>query len=640
MKKILLIFFIHISALAQDDFPFVTVSDLQQKVYPKDSSANAVILSDYGEARIQKDDSRGYVVVYYRKKRIKILNKEGYQYASIQIPRYHLNFNETESITEIVGTTYTLENGEIMASELKKDGIFEEKTVNNYYTQKIQMPNIKEGCIIEYSYQITSDFIFQIRDWDFQRDIPTQRSHYKFYLIPGFQYRTIIHGYNTLAMNKEQNVGDGVMYEYMMNEMPALREELYITSLEDYRSKITHELVAVRLPSIQRNFAKQWQDVDITLLSEPRFGGAIRNAKFIKEEVNKIKAEFGNDTLKLINNALKLVQTNIEWNGQYGIYANPSTKEAYQLKKGNIASMNLLLVAILKDLDLESNAIILSTRNNGKVPKDFPQEGYFNYVVAQTTYQGKNLFLDASDKLLKVGMLPFQCLNGEARLINVKAGKWLSFNSKYNFLSFVNLKASIDENNMTGVYAVELNGYEAIGQRRRILKEGIEKYKEKLNAEQVNMKCSNIIIENADNPEELLKIKYDFTLESEHSSPQLIYTPTVLLPIFKENPFKQPERNFPVDFGATQDYFYQSTLKIPANFTVEHFPSPISLILENNGGKFSFYCQFNTETSEIVVSSRIVVARSTFSAKEYQGIRNFFSRIIEKQSDMIVLKRK
>ena len=58
--------------------------------------------------------------------RIKILNKDGLDYATKKVRSYDYGKNH-EKINGIKGYTYNIENGKLKTEKLKKDGIFEEK---------------------------------------------------------------------------------------------------------------------------------------------------------------------------------------------------------------------------------------------------------------------------------------------------------------------------------------------------------------------------------------------------------------------------------------------------------------------------------------------------------------------------------
>jgi hypothetical protein len=107
-------------------FGDVSIDDLKMNRYDKDSSASAVVLADYGESILQYDQNKGFVLHFERITRIKILTKDGLDQGNFSIPLYHDSGND-EKISGLKAVTYNLENGKIVESKLKNDGIFKEK---------------------------------------------------------------------------------------------------------------------------------------------------------------------------------------------------------------------------------------------------------------------------------------------------------------------------------------------------------------------------------------------------------------------------------------------------------------------------------------------------------------------------------
>ena len=75
----------------------------------------------------------------------------------------------------------------------------------------------------------------------------------------------------------------------------------------------------------------------------------------------------------------------MHWNGMYGYTSDEGVKKAYDLKTGNIADINLILVGMLRAANLKANPVLISTRSNG-VPL-FPTMEGFNYVAVRKNWR-------------------------------------------------------------------------------------------------------------------------------------------------------------------------------------------------------------------------------------------------------------
>src|SRR5690606_12665800 len=91
------------------------------------------------------------------------------------------------------------------------------------------------------------------------------------------------------------------------------------------------------------------------------------------------------------------VKNRMTWNERYGYDTRDGVEKAYANRTGNVAEINLMLVAMLRMAGLEANPVLLSTRKNGKAP--FPSRMRLNYVIASVMVDNKLQLLDATYKL-------------------------------------------------------------------------------------------------------------------------------------------------------------------------------------------------------------------------------------------------
>lgn len=164
-------------------FGDVPIEDLKMTRYSKDSSAAAVVLADYGEAYINIMSS-SVKMTTTRHVRIKILTKEGMKWGDVAI-LLRKSGSTGELVTSLKATTYNLVDGKIVESKMNKDAVFKDKFNRNFIQQKFTMPDVKEGSVIEYAYNVSSDFWTYFPSWEFQRAIPTIWSEY-WAMIPDF----------------------------------------------------------------------------------------------------------------------------------------------------------------------------------------------------------------------------------------------------------------------------------------------------------------------------------------------------------------------------------------------------------------------------------------------------------------------
>ena len=610
----------------------VTQEEIDMKTYAADTSAEAVVLADVGYSRLVFN-SQSYKIIYRRYKKIKIFKKSAYNYATITVS-FYTSDNNVEVVENIKGITH---NG-LYTKELQPEAIFEERKSEKVYTKKFTLPDVREGSIIEYSYDIESDFVMQLRDWSFQSELPTIKSDYWFSLIPNLNYR-ILFNRVILAVNTEEKIFSGVLYHWGVENTPALREEPFITNLEDYRSKVWFELVAVNTPkTVPQNFSTTWEAIDRTLITDKEFGGASNKSRFLKTVIDDIKTKIPEtDTLQRIKAAYEYVTNEMHWDGKTRYWADRPLKEVFERRGGSSAEINLMLIALLRALDIEANPVVLSTRSNGILSKEYPLLSKLDYVLVHVPIQGKDMLIDATNKYYKLGTIPFECLNGEGRLVS-KNSRWIALKPSENqaqttmatidILASGKIKAKITETNI---------GYSAVALRELLTTEGVEKYKAKIPTMNQDWQVSKFEVENLANKDEYLKFITEATVGDEQETDRLYINP-IVANRQKDNPFKNPDRTFPVDFGVLNSENYIASINLPEGYVVEELPKAAAYSLPNGGGRFLYDIQ--QRGNMLQLSMRQILSKTQYSPEEYANIREFYNKIVAKQSEVIVLKKK
>lgn len=233
-------------------FGEIPVEDMTMTVYDKDSSAVAVILYDYGKAYVNINNVSSSLV-FERQVRIKILKKEGLSWADVSIPLY-ISGSTEEKVSGLKAVTYNLEQGKIVETKMSKDGIFKEKFNRNTNYQKFTLPNVREGSIIEYSYTVISEFLANFPNWQFQYSIPTRQTDYWAIIPDFFEMQRYMQGYISPTIYetkaKSQQGYQEKAHHWVVDNVPAFKKEPYMTTINDYVSKInlplptSHSLVS------------------------------------------------------------------------------------------------------------------------------------------------------------------------------------------------------------------------------------------------------------------------------------------------------------------------------------------------------------------------------------------------------------
>ena len=154
----------------------ITTDDFKEIKYANDTVASAVVIYNIGNTYYEVAGGN-YQLVTITKTRIKIINKDGYDFATVKVPLYR-DRSTREFLTVSNAFTYNLVDGNVEKTKLKGDGEFMENIVGNHFLATFTMPNVKEGSIIEYTTKVKSPYFTSVPDWYFQLRIPVLYSEY------------------------------------------------------------------------------------------------------------------------------------------------------------------------------------------------------------------------------------------------------------------------------------------------------------------------------------------------------------------------------------------------------------------------------------------------------------------------------
>lgn len=110
--------------------------------------------------------------------------------------------------------------------------------------------------------------------------------------------------------------------------------------------------------------------------------------------------------------ALQLVQDKVRYlfNGMaQGNYVPQTPVETWSLRYGDCKAKTLLLLAILNDLGIEAEAVLVHTKLGDLIPKRLPMPGAFDHVIVRANVGGDSLWLDGTssgDRLADLGNTP------------------------------------------------------------------------------------------------------------------------------------------------------------------------------------------------------------------------------------------
>ena len=641
------------TATAQNDvnmkFGKPTKEEMQMTTYEAAPDAEAVVLCRLTDVEYTIQ-TISFLVDYHEKCRIKVLKPGGARFAKVVVP-YKKNMtvgnniggmkitgfalpkpggssdsyfegesgsmtegvfgtDADENVEDIKATAFNMEGGKLVKTSLKKSDIVNKKIDEQNYLVEFTVPNVKEGTVIEYEYNIHSQLFWELRDWYAQCEIPVVYAKLDMNIPNYLIFNIEDHGIQRLTYTctassmRFKLVSDPLSnpmtvntnhYVYLGQNLMGMPKDDYVWNAQDYWAGITAELKQYRLPGMsQMDYAKTWEQIDEMILSSDDLGIHLKDHSPLANELKEAKVEDIANLRERVAAVYKLVMSKVKWNGKYELGPAPASET---LKKGggSNADINLLLIQSLNDAGLSAAPVVLRTRDQGLLPYNFPSVRKLStFIVGVIMPTGGNIYLDASNKNGWLNVLPEVLLVEKARLVQKdKKSEWVNLQ-----------KASKTERNT--VIDAKLSPDGTLSGKQTTRNEGGE-------------------IEEA-----------DFTKKGQVTDGQIRICPFPDKMIV--NPFTAETRKMPVEFPSVNSNRIVVTIALPEGYEVDGKPRNTTITTPDKGVEGRILTSL-TE-GHVQMSCQVSINSVSHSEQNYADLRQIFDMLSEYTSEQLIIKKK
>ncbi len=626
--------------------------------------ADAEYIYHSAKVQFEYNDTYGrFDLVYYIHDQIKIYTKEGVEYANFSIP-YYIGGNspDNENISNLKALTYNLVDGKTEVSKLSKKNIFDEELNQYYALKKFALPAVKKGSVIEIKYKLTSPRVFSVDEFYFQEDIPISNAFFEATIPEFYNYNVDIKG--NVALNKEEeresrsfnmtttvvgkdlpgsqtgraqkqrvNVDVNVdIKRYTANNVPAIKNEPYVYTMNNYKSAVRMELLSTKFPNSKINYyTKDWNKV-ATLISKTSFGTALRKKyKDLDDLVEKVADLSEEEKIATIFNAF---QSSFTWNGFYSIYPGDDMKKLMKEGTGNVAAINLLLVNILQKSGVQAFPLVYKTRKSGNLNISNPTIDNLDYVLAVVQLEKGLLYLDATSPNVSPNMLPSRALNLRGVVVNDDQGMLMPIQNpnRGSVTNYYTLK--IEDGQLEGSFQGRIKGYEAYKERVRYEKE--ENFIEGMDESGVSY--SDIEISDFYSNKNSVSVKASVQFqEGLRQIGDEYFIDLSLLHASFENPFTSEERNFPIFFESTSKVNSIVKIAIPEGYEIKSIPE--KMLIASPEKQLQYLIEPKVQGAEIVLNIRETRNVTMIEPSYYSSVKQFYDQVQSKFQDKIILAK-
>ncbi|HEY4789555.1 MAG TPA: hypothetical protein VIH57_26070, partial [Bacteroidales bacterium] len=130
--------------------------------------------------------------------------------------------------------------------------------------------------------------------------------------------------------------------------------------------------------------------------------------------------------------------------------------------------------------------------------------------------------------------------------------------------------------------------------------------------------------------------EYNVKIKNEvNNAGNLLYINPMMYQRMDENPFKVEERKYPVDFIYATELVYIFKLSLPDGYKVNTLPKPLIIKLPDNSASCLY--QIANIGNTLQLTYKYLINKPLFTEDQYADLRAFFSEVIKKHNEPIVL---
>ncbi|SHE93819.1 transglutaminase-like domain-containing protein [Chryseobacterium takakiae] len=613
------------------DPPKFNDADLSKQKSTLDENAPAEIL--YRSLHFSIDNTTGNLIknTFYR---VKIYDKDKAEdWLNVEIPLYQ-NGSDQESLSKMKAFTYNLENGAAVATKVDKTSKYKSKESKNISISKLAFPNVKNGSVIEYQYEVISPFLFIIPEILIETDTPSLYTEYILDSPSNIAYNL---NYTGSLLPKYKEVDERLLYganyrtyRFAYENLKSFKTEKFVNNDRNYRTKIGAELHSTNFRELKL-YSSSWEQIKERLYESEDFGGELKKTKLAKDNMPANIAGISNE-LDKANAIFNYVKNTFTWNKDAGLYVEDGIKKMLETKTGNAAEMNLFLVMLLREAGLKADPLVISTIGNGLINLASPNVSKMNFVIAAIqTKDGIHLF-DATVKQSSIDQLPPRDWNQFGILISKDKVQQVTMSNAKASFTYLTATAKInDDGSISGSYSDRDTGTYAMF-AKEFYDENADKYKKQYK-ENFSIDFTDIdskVMENGDF-ESTMKFSSENLIDK--VGKKIIINPMLFLNK-NSNEFDQTEeRKYMIDFTTPFTRVKKVVLEIPEGYTIEEMPKNKKIVTEDKEIEYSYIAEKKGNNLEIVSTTKVL---SPNYPKEYYPAFKQIWGVASKQENQVI----
>ena len=601
-------------------------TDRKMAFYEPEPTADAVVLGAVTKLKVElKDNKPQMTVSVYR--RVKLFTDAALtSQNSVEIP-----FDFAQNQFKVAKIKAQMMDAD--GNQLNVD-VSEAIETNN---RRLVFTGLKPQQILELSYEMTSDNLESISNWSFQEATPVRHAELWTTIDVAFEHAFLLQNEKNVRIMLDSKSGAKVFYtDNLAANKPAL--ETFSITTGDQITSVRLQLKSVELADkTKKAVVSSWSELANRVQKNEGIGLQYTkksNYETLWKAVQPLTetAKTEEDKIRIIYN---YINRNVNWDGEWNTTARTSLDAAFQKKMGNSGELNLMLIACLKEAGFQAFPMLISTRQHGKTNQNTPFLSQFNHLLCYIERSSATpLLLDAGLAHRPMGLPRVECLNGEGWIVNPQNLQWQSIASKITARQTLAAFSVTNEGDMKGRFVKTSKDYEAVSERDEQVRRRALKSIEKLYP---GIRIDSVTNSNIDNASAFFKRNiYCFLSQVAPIDSQKMTIKPLWRTGFEVNPLSVVPAHSAFDFPYLIQDLHVFALQMPAGSVIDREPNGEMFELPDKSAGLSLSVTRNADIMQL--SLVVKINKLHFEASEYGALKDFFDKIIAKQSELIVIK--
>lgn len=634
-----------------DDWTAPTPEELSMTSQPQVPGASAVYLN-YEE--VARDDLHDFSVYA----RIKVLTDAGKDRANVEIRYASWREGASFTIGEVRGRTIHSDGTIIPFTGKPYDKLIVKTSGVKVMAKVFSLPDVQVGSIIEYRYNIRYDDQYYVPpSWYVQTDLFTRKAHYvwrpttrdlenKRGMISTIAWFPILPEGAKLEHTELPATGlngPQQVFELNIENVPPAPHEEYMPPI----TSLTYQVLFYY--STFRNQDEFWAKEGKTWSKDQdKFIGPGHG---VTAEVQQLVAASDSPDQKLRkiyafvmtleNTSYTRERTSAEDKAQ-GFKVVKNTDDVLELKRGNNDELTELFVAMARAVGVKASIARVTNRDRNLFIKQFMSFGQLDDDIAIVNIDGKDEYLDPGSRYCPYGQVEWKhSMAGGIRQTDKGIDFFTTPPVSYKFSRTERVGDLVmDEHGVvSGSIKMTYMGAPALAWRQLSLRgdatslqHQFQTSMERLVPEGMDVKV--VSIDKLTDYEQPLTVNFAIKGPIGEATGKRLFVPSDIFTSNAKPVFTEEKRDIAVYFDYPHITLDAVRIKYPPNLSVESSPAPDKFQFQD----YALYSVSSQSAPDSITFRRnFILGEFVFFAKDYPGLRGFYSKMTTKDQENIVL---